>query len=137
MKRIKCSNVLPRHFLGLVLALGSVPGPAQSAPTAAKHEIPQVGTLRDGQYDFDFEIGTWKTHLRRLLHPLAGSTEWVVCDGTTLVRTAWDGRANLVELEADCPSGHFEAMSLRLYNPQSHQWSLNFANGASGTIGGP
>ena len=31
---------------------------------------------RDGQHDFDFEIGTWKTHVSRLLHPLSGSTAW-------------------------------------------------------------
>ena len=129
------SNVLPRHFLGLVLALCSIWGAAQNAQTAANHEVPYIGALREGQHDFDFEIGTWKTHLRRLLHPLAGSTQWVVCDGITVVRRVWDGGANLVELEADCPSGHFEGLSLRLYNPQSHQWSLNFANGASGTLG--
>jgi hypothetical protein len=49
----------------------------------------------------------------------------------------WSGRANLVELEAHCPSGNFEGLSLRLYNPQSHQWSLNFANANVGTLGQP
>ena len=102
----------------------------------AASEPPQAGAQRhDGQHDFDFEIGTWKTHLRRLLHPFAGSPQWVVCDGTTVVKKVWKGRANLVELEADCPSGHFEGISLRLYNPQSHQWNLNFASGATGTLG--
>src|SRR5438045_7886135 len=77
---------------------------------------------RDGQRDFDFEIGTWKTHVRRLMHPLTGSTSWTEMDGTTVVRKVWDGRANLVELVADGPAGHFEGLSLRLYNPQSRQW---------------
>lgn len=40
---------------------------------------------------------------------------------------------NLVELEVDGSAGHREALSLRLYNPDSHQWSLNFANSAGGT----
>lgn len=92
---------------------------------------------RDGQHDFDFEIGTWKTHLRRLLHPLTGSNQWVECNGTTVVRKVWNGRANLVELEADCPDGHFEGLNLRLYNPQSHQWSLNFASSRAGTLTQP
>ena len=65
------------------------------------------------QHDFDFELGAWKTHLSRLLHPLTGSTTWVDYDGTTRVRPVWDGRANLLELEADGPSGHIEALSLR------------------------
>ena len=95
------------------------------------------GAERDGQHDFDFEIGTWKTHLRRLLHPLTGSTTWVEYDGTTVVRKIWDGRANIVELEADGPQGHFEGLNLRLYRPQSHQWSLNFANSSDGILAAP
>ena len=42
-------------------------------------------TSRDGQHDFDFEIGTWKTHLRRLQKPLSKSSTWVEYDGTTVV----------------------------------------------------
>jgi hypothetical protein len=92
---------------------------------------------RDGQHDFDFEIGSWHTHLKRLLHPLAGSTTWVEYDGTTVVREVWNGRANLVELAAAGPAGSFEGLSLRLYDPQSRQWSLNFANRSSGTLNEP
>ena len=92
---------------------------------------------RDGSHDFDFEIGTWKTHISRLLHPLTGSTTWTDLDGTSVVRKIWNGRANLVELEVDGPDGHVEGLSLRLYNPDAHQWSLNFANARSGTLGVP
>jgi hypothetical protein len=94
-------------------------------------------TERDGQHDFDFEIGTWKTHLRRLVHPLTDSTTWVEYEGTSVVRRVWNGRANLVELVADGATGHFEGLNLRLYNPESQQWSLNFANSNSGTLSQP
>jgi hypothetical protein len=97
----------------------------------------QTPTQRDGQHDFDFEIGTWKTQLRRRLHPLTGSTTWVEYQGTTVVRKIWNGRANLVELEVDGPPGHIEGLSLRLYNPESRQWSLNYSNSASGTMSQP
>jgi len=89
---------------------------------------------RDGQHDFDFEIGTWKTHVKRRLRPLTGSTTWVEMNGISVVRKVLNGRANLVELVADSPSGHFEGMSLRLYNPQTRQWSLNFANASDGIM---
>ena len=92
---------------------------------------------RDGQHDFDFEIGSWKTHVKRLHHPLTGSTTWTEYDGTSVVRKVWDGRANLLELRMDGPTGHFEGLSLRLYNPQSHQWSLNFSNAAAGMMSTP
>lgn len=108
------------------------------APEEESQASPRVTpTRREGQHDFDFEIGTWKTHLRRLVHPLSGSTSWVEYEGTTVVRRVWNGRANLVELEVDGPSGHIEALSLRLYNPETRQWSLNFSNSAGGTLGVP
>ena len=97
----------------------------------------QAAAGRDPQHDFDFEIGTWKTHVKRLLHPLSGTSEWTEYDGTSVVRKVWDGRANLLELRMEGPKGHFEGLSLRLYNPQARLWSLNFSNAASGTVAQP
>ena len=96
-----------------------------------------TSTQRDGQHDFDFEIGAWKSHISRRLHPLSGSTTWVEMEATVLVRKVWNGRANLMELEADTSTGHLEELSLRLYNPQSHQWSFNFSNSRDGTMAPP
>jgi len=92
---------------------------------------------QDGRHDFDFEIGNWKTHLRRLQHPLSGSTKWVEYDGTSVIRKILGGKANLVELNVDGPAGHIEGLSLRLYNPDSRQWSLNFASIAGGVLTPP
>ncbi len=96
-----------------------------------------VRAQRDGQHDFDFEIGTWRTQLSRLVKPLTGSTTWVKYEGTTVVRKVLDGRANLVELKVEGPAGRIEGLSLRLYNPESRQWSLNFSNVTSGTLSPP
>jgi hypothetical protein len=132
-------NIKPIRICLIVCSLAAILQPlqglAQQNSDAAK-AVSQPAE-RDGQHDFDFEIGTWKTHLRRLLHPLTGSTTWVEYDGTTVVRKVWDGRANIVELEADGPQGHFEGLNLRLYRPQSHQWSLNFANSNDGILSQP
>jgi hypothetical protein len=92
---------------------------------------------RDGQHDFDFEIGTWRTHIHRLVHPLTGSTTWVDYEGFSYVRRVWGGRANLLELEVKGPAGRIEGLSLRLYNPEARQWSLNFSNSAGGTMSVP
>lgn len=119
----------------LILILQPLQGFAEENPHDRR--TGPAGARRDGQHDFDFEIGTWKTHLRRLLHPLTGSTNWVEYEGTTIVRKIWDGRANLVELEVDGPTGHFEGLNLRLYNPEAHQWSLNFASSSGGTLTPP
>jgi hypothetical protein len=124
------------YFLVSVLILAVCAGWPPAQTHAAKPET-HKRSARDGQHDFDFEIGRWKTHLKRLQHPLTGSTTWVEYDGTTVVSKVWNGRANLVELDAAGPAGHLEAMSLRLYNPQSQQWSLNFANSSGGSLSQP
>jgi hypothetical protein len=121
----------------LVVVLQPLHGLAQQNSAASGSSLQPTSTEPDGQHDFDFEIGTWKTHLSRRLHPLTGSTTWVEYEGTSVVRKVWDGRANLVELEVSGPAAHIEGLSLRLYNPQSHQWSLNFANSKVGTMSVP
>jgi hypothetical protein len=103
----------------------------QSNPPAAQQ------AERDGQHDFDFELGSWKIHLKRLQHPLTGSTSWVEFDGTSVTRKVWDGRSQIEEFEVDSPTGHIEGLTLRLYNPESHQWSLYWANSKQGAISGP
>ena len=94
-------------------------------------------TLRDGSHDFDFNIGSWHTHIRRLLHPLSNSAEWTELTGTVVIRKVWNGRAQLEEIEADGAQGHFEGLTLFLYNPQAHQWSQNWSSSSDGILTTP
>jgi len=120
----------------LVLMVQPFHASAQAkADTAAN--APRALKDRDGQKDFDFEIGTWKTQLKRLVRPLSGSTTWVEYEGTTVVRKVWNGKANLVELLVEGPTGRIEGLNLRLYNPETRQWSLTFSSSGSGTLGTP
>jgi len=104
----------------------------QTSNTGAEQQ-----TTRDGQHDFDFNIGVWHTHIKRILNPLAGSTESYEMDGTVTVRKVWAGRAQIEEIEADGPKGHWEGLTLFLYNPESHQWSQTFANSKQGVLSVP
>lgn len=132
--------MLPTHLrtypLMCVLVFSLQPFREIAAPSAyaAKVQLEQTTKERDGQHDFDWEIGTWKTHLKRLVKPLSGSTTWAEYEGTSVVTKVMDGRANLVELRVAGAAGSIEGLSLRLYNPKSRQWSLNFANVTSGTL---
>ena len=87
---------------------------APQNPDRSSTSVQHTPAERDGQHDFDFEIGTWKIHLKRLEHRLTGSTTWVEFDGTSVTRKVWDGRANLEEFEVDSPTGHIEGMTPRL-----------------------
>lgn len=93
--------------------------------------------VRDSSHDFDFEMGTWKTHSSRLLHPLSGADDWVEMDGVTVVSPIWGGRGNIAEYEADGRESHVQLLALRLYDPQSGQWNINFATSARGTLAVP
>ena len=99
--------------------------------------LPAQALPPDGRHDFDFEIGVWKTHIARLAHPLRGSRQWLTYDGTSVVRKVWGGKANLVELEVTGAGGRIEGLSLRLYNPATRQWSLNYAGSGDGVLGVP
>jgi len=115
-------------FLALIL-LAAV---AQTNSGAAQPE-PQT-TARDGQHDFDFELGSWRIHLKKLPHPLTGSNTWIEFDGTSVTRKVWEGRSQLEEFETDGAGGHIEGLTLRTYSPQTHQWNLYWANSKDGVV---
>jgi hypothetical protein len=92
---------------------------------------------RDGSHDFDFEIGGWQTHVRRLQKPLSGSTTWVEYTGTTTVRGVLGQQANIAELVVAGTAGRIEGAALRLYNPGSRQWSINYFSVADGMLTPP
>jgi hypothetical protein len=121
----------------LACALGCLYQPLAFSQTTKPQVSTQSAPARDGQHDFDFNIGVWKTRIKRLRHPLTGSKEWMDVSGTVTVSKVWQGRANLEEIEADGPTGHIEGLTLRLYNPESRQWYLYWSNSKDGTLGTP
>ncbi len=128
---MKRSNLYTVGLLGVVIGCLALAHPATvSAETA---QVP-VAAQRDGQHDFDFNIGFWRTHIKRVLDPFSDVTKFIELNGTVTVRKVWDGRAQLEEIEADGPKGHWEALTLFLYNPSAHQWSQSFVNSKVGTL---
>jgi hypothetical protein len=89
-----------------------------------------------GQHDFDFNFGTWHTHIQRLQQPLTHSTQWLTYDGIVTVRKVWGGKASTSETVADGPS-HIELLHVRTYNPASHQWEINGTSSSDGLLGTP
>jgi hypothetical protein len=119
-----------RSIAAIILAafLGAAPSGVR-APSR-----PEVQTVSSPQSDFDFLFGRWNVHNRRLRERLKGSTTWDEFEGTAVVRPVWDGKANLDEYEADGPAGHIQALTLRLFDPSSQQWSIHWATSANGTL---
>lgn len=107
------------------------------APVTAAAAAPAAAAQGDGRRDFDWEIGTWDTRLKRLRAPLSGKLDWLEYTGTSVIKPMLGRRANLVELEASGAAGTITGASLRLYQPASAQWTLNFANLADGMLTTP
>ncbi len=130
-RHLAAAGVLLTLFFAVV---GASPAPAGSQDAVAPK--PDRQAAGDGSHDFDWDIGAWKTHQKRLLHPLTGSTTWVEYQGTDVVSKIWDG-ANEGLIQAQGPAGHLEIYTLRVYNPDAQQWNIYFTNPATGVLGPP
>ncbi len=108
---------------------------AQTESSASK-AAPSTSAARDGSHDFDPLLGSWKYHLKRRLRPLTGSNEWVEFEGTALCRKVFDG-AQIDQGEWNGPSGRIVGLTLRVYNPESHQWRLYWDNQKVGILDPP
>jgi hypothetical protein len=116
-----------RSLLAGALLCATAPFAAAQAPGVPVH---------DGLHDFDFVIGRWNVHLRKLLHPLTGSTEWVEYEGTSVMTKIWDDRANMEEFKVASLDKrlHIDAQTLRLYDPQTRQWSIYLVDAGKGKL---
>jgi len=123
---------MARHLLPVARLAGMLLCLTLAAASAA-----DTPGLRDGQHDFDFSLGLWRTHIRRVLDPFDAASRAIELTGTVRVRKLWNGRALLEEIEADGPLGHWEGLTLFLYNPTAHQWSQSFSNSKMGVLNAP
>jgi hypothetical protein len=84
-----------------------------------------------GVHDFDFFIGHWRVHHRRLKERLANNHEWLQFDGTTVTQTLLGGSANIDDNVLDLPGDSYRAVTLRSYNSKTGQWSIWWLDGRS------
>jgi hypothetical protein len=120
----------------LVMALGMALTVSLRAQTPSNPaDLPQ----RDGSHDFDFLIGDWKAHVRRLPDRLNKSDVWVEYDGISNHKKLLDSNANFEEFEVTNTDKklHIKAQTLRLYNPTSRQWSIYLVDLDNGTLDTP
>ena len=78
----------------------------------------------DGAHDFDFFMGSWRVHHRRLKERLANNHEWVEFKGTGIAQKILGGFGNIDNNLLDLPNGAYRAVTLRAYDPEKKQWSI-------------
>jgi hypothetical protein len=116
---------MKRVALALAAFVTASPAFAETAPLTPLH---------DGLHDFDFAVGTFHTHIRRVPDPFAEPTKWLVYDGIKRTRQILDGNGDIETIEADGP-GQFETLNLFFYDKAARQWNLYFPSG--GEVGTP
>jgi len=91
---------------------------------------------RDGSRDFDFLMGDWKAHVRRLPDRLDNSNVWIEYDGISNHHKILDSNSNFEEFEVTSTDKtlHIKGQTLRLYNPASRQWSIYLVDVDKGTL---
>ena len=64
--------------------------------------------------------------MRRLPDRLVGSNNWIDYNGVSNHKKLLDSNANFEQFEIDNPEKHLhiKAQTLRLYNPDTRQWSI-------------
>ncbi|MCI0491121.1 MAG: DUF1579 domain-containing protein [Blastocatellia bacterium] len=93
---------------------------------AGARNIPEVSSVPEpsGARDFDFLIGEWLVHNRRLKERLKGSNSWIEFEATLDVRKVLDGCGNIDHYKTIRDGRYFEGMSIRIFNPSMKQWSI-------------
>jgi hypothetical protein len=90
----------------------------------------------DGARDFDFLIGRWNVHNRRLRERLRGCSEWQEFPATHSARLLLGGPGNEDEFRTDFWPG-FIGMSFRFFNPATKRWAIYWADSLRGSLEPP
>ncbi|MFO1327815.1 MAG: DUF1579 domain-containing protein [Rubrivivax sp.] len=75
-------------------------------------------------HDFDFLIGDWEVHHRRLLRRLAGCTDWQTFGGRSRLIKVLDDHGTVDDNWIDLPGGAYRAVTLRSFDPASREWAI-------------
>jgi len=145
---------MPRRLAGMLAALltlgvqaprtaDAMVRPAVLAGTAAAAEPEtaagtEATTMKsdDASRDFDFWMGAWKIHNRRLRVRLRGGTTWDEFEATAVARPLLGGVGNEDVFRMDGDSG-YTGMSFRFFDKATRRWSIYWADSRKGTLEPP
>jgi len=82
-----------------------------------------------GVNDFDFLMGSWRIHHRRLKERLADNHEWIEFEGTCSMQKILGNAGNMDENVLDFPGAPYRAVTLRTYDATKEQWSIWWIDG--------
>jgi hypothetical protein len=120
-----------KPFRFAVATFAVVLAAALAPPACASQDVPKPTDTPDmsGLHDFDFLVGEWRVHSRRLKEALAGSHEWYAFEGSIVSRPLMEGRANVDDTVFHLPQGIYRGVAPRAYDPKTGQWAIWWIDG--------
>ena len=83
-------------------------------------------------HDFDFLVGRWNVHNRRLTTRLRGASDWKEFPATHCLEQRLGGIANVDQM--DFPSEGFSGMTVRAFDRARRCWAIHWISSESGVL---
>jgi hypothetical protein len=110
-------------------ALGDdVPNVLDLEPTSRSLLGGGAHAARAAKHDFDFLHGSWRIHNRYLKRRLQQSSAWIEFDAQSETQPLLNGLGQLDRYNAVRDGAAVEGVTLRLFNPETGEWSLHWAD---------
>jgi hypothetical protein len=103
----------------------------------AKGKLKITASPTSSKHDFNFYVGKWKLHNKKLKTRLNQCTEWVEFESTAEMYRVLNGLGNIDNFLADFDGNPFEGMTVRLFNPKTNLWSIYWADSNVGVLDPP
>jgi hypothetical protein len=114
--------------IATVEGAGSAPTLLDLDPTSRSRLGRGPHSARASKHDFDFLHGSWTVRNRYLRHRLRHSTEWIEFDARSNVEPLLNGFGQIDRYSALRNGAPIEGITLRLFNPETGEWSLHWAD---------
>lgn len=84
--------------------------------------------------DFDFFVGKWNIHNRKLKRRMDNCGEWLEFEATGEMKKILNGLGNTDSFLATLDGRPFEGRTLRLFDPRTRLWSIYWADSDAGVL---
>ncbi len=98
---------------------------------------PIVASKSSTQNDFDFLVGKWNIHNKKLKSRLSNSNDWIEFEAVQEMRKVLTGMGNVEIISATIDDKPYEGMAIRLFNRATKLWSIYWADNSLGTMDNP
>jgi hypothetical protein len=93
-----------------------------------KGNLEIIASPTSSKYDFDFYLGNWNLHNKRLKSRLDNCNEWIEFDATVKMYKVLNDMGNIDNIYTTFNGNPFEGMSIRFFNPETKLWSIHWAD---------